>query len=158
MRNSLIVMLAVCAASVVLSDGLNAVKTSESTWIARLQATPVSAIESGLPEMPFGDWFGEHTHGAQVRYVIEACDPSANPESLKKGSFSCVTATATRGMGSQITMKFLVVTDEDKRVSPKPFACKFMGGSEGPPPGSPIKAATRFFHKLSKMAAFLGWQ
>ena len=158
MWNSLIVGLAACAASVVLSNGSNAIKTSESAWITRLQVTPVSAIESNLPEKLFGDWFSEHTHGAQLRYVIEACDPSANPESLKKGSFSCVTATATRGLGSQITMKFLVASEEDKRVSPKPFACRFMFGSEGPPPGSPIKIATRVFRKLSDMAAFLGWQ
>ena len=158
MRVSLVAALAVCTASVVLSNGPNAIRTSESAWIARLQATPVSAIEPGLPERPFDDWFSEHTHGAQVRYVFEACDLSAQTESLKKGSFSCVTATATRGLGSQITMKFLVMTDEDKRVSPRPFACRFMFGSEGPPPGSPIKIATRVFRKLSEMAAFLGWQ
>jgi hypothetical protein len=160
MRNSLIVVLAVYAASVSLNNGSNVAKTSESAWIARLQATHVSDIESGLPEKPFGDWFSEHTHGAHVRYAIEACDPSAQTESLKKGAFSCVTAIATRGMGSQITMKFLVVTDtdEDKRASPRPFACRFMIGSEGPPPGSPIKVMTKLFHKLSEMAAFLGWQ
>jgi hypothetical protein len=158
MRLSLIVVFAVCAASARLNGGLNVIKTSESVWIARLQATPVSAIEPGLPEKPFDDWFSEHTHGAQVRYVIEACDPSTQTELLKKGSFSCVTATATRGMGSQITMKFLVVIDEGRRVSPKPFACRFVFGSEGPPPGSPIKVATRLFRKLSEMAAFLGWQ
>jgi hypothetical protein len=158
MRLSLIVVFAVCAASARLNGGLNVIKTSESAWIARLQASHVSAIESGLPEKPFGDWFSEHTHGAQVRYVIEACDPSAQTESLKKGSFSCVTATATRGLWSQITMKFLVLTDEDKQNSQKGFICKLVIGSEGPPPGSPIKVATRLFHTLSEMAAFLGWQ
>jgi hypothetical protein len=158
MRISLFAALAVCAGSIALTNVLNAIKTSESTWIARLQATPVSAIEPGLPEKPFGDWFGEHTHGVQLRYVIEACGPSVNPESLKKGSFSCVTATATRGLGSQITVKFLVVLDQDKQTSSKQPACKFTVGSEGPPPGSPIKAPTRVFRTLSEMAEFLGWQ
>ncbi len=140
---------------VMMSDSTNALQNSsdDAKWIQPLKSTPLSEIEKGLPNKDFATWFGEHTKDAQVNYQLEACDGSANVESLKKGSFSCVTVSATRGIGSEVVMRFLVTGDESSK-----YACKFVIGQEGPAPGSPMKRMTRAFHSLSEMINALGWQ
>lgn len=155
MRRWLAVAIAAFIMVFVMSDSMNALQnsTDDAKWIGRLKGAPLSQMEDGLPNKAFATWFGEHTKDAEVNYQIEACDGSANIESLKKGSFSCVTVSATRGMGSEVVMRFLVTGDESSK-----YACKFVIGSEGPAPGSPMKRMTRAFHSLGEMIKALDWQ
>jgi len=155
MRRWLAVAIAASIMLFVMSDSVNALQNSsvDAKWIAELKGAPLSQIEDGLPNKAFATWFGDHTKDAEVNYQIEACDGSAKIESLKKGSFSCVTVSATRGMGSEVVMRFLVTGDESSK-----YACKFVIGSEGPAPGSPMKRMTRAFRSLSEMIKALGWQ
>lgn len=124
-------------------------EVDDAKWIAQLKSTPLSEIEAGLPATPFGKWLDERGKRAEVLYFVEACDGSARTESLKKGSFSCVTTTETWGIGHQEVMRFLLTGDQGSRGKP---GCRFVIGSQGPPPGSPIKKPTRGFYKLSEMA------
>jgi hypothetical protein len=155
MRRWLAVGIVAFTMVVMMSDSMNALQNSadDAKWIAQLKGASLSQIEQGLPDKAFATWFGDHTKDAEVNYQIEACDVSANIESLKKGSFSCVTVSATRGIGSEVVMRFLVTGDESSK-----YACKFVIGQEGPAPGSPMKRMTRAFHSLSEMIKALGWQ
>jgi hypothetical protein len=157
MRPRLIKALASCAAALVLSESLSAAP-ADSKWIAQMKSTPMSEMEPGLSGRAFGDWFDEHTKNEEVHYRIAACDPLANTESLKKGTFSCVTVTAIRGAASEVVMRFLVAADPGNAASQKQSACRFIFGTEGPPVGSSIKRMTRFFWKLSAMTTILGGQ
>jgi hypothetical protein len=156
MRNWLLSTLIACTAIVMMGASVNAFqdKTSQNDdakWIDQLKSTPLSQMEDGLPNKPFGAWLGEQAKDAEVHYMIEACDGSAHTESLQKGTFSCVTVTALRGAGSELIMRFLI----SDNGSQKQYSCKFVIGQEGPPPGSPMKRMTRVFHKLSEMTPLL---
>ncbi len=156
MRSRLISALVACATMVMTGGSLNALQNDDSKWIAQLKSTPLSEMESGLPNEPFGAWFDQHTKGAEVRYMIEACDSSANTESLKKGTYACVTTTAVRNLASETVMRFLVTADQGTESSQGQYACKFVIGTAGPPPGSPIKKMTRVFRTLPEMITFVG--
>ncbi len=144
----------------VMSESMNALQNSadDAKWISQLKSTPLSHMEQGLPNKPFDAWLGEHKKDAEVNYMIEACDGSANTESLEKGTFSCVTVTAVRGAGSELVMRFLVTSDHGAKSSHAQYICKFVIGQEGPPPGSLMKRPTRVFRKLSEMTALLAAQ
>jgi len=159
MRNWFVHALTLGAAILTMSGFLNAVQNNaqndDAKWIDRLKFTRLSQMEDGLPNQPFGAWLGEHSRNAEVNYMIEACDGSANTGSLEKGTFSCVTVTAIRGAGSELVMRFLVTSDQGAQSSHRQYICKFVIGQEGPPPGSAIKRPTRVFRKLSEMTALL---
>ena len=159
MRNWFVSALAVGAGVFIFMMGgpLHALQTNaqndDAKWINRLESTPVSQMEDGLPNKPFGAWLSEHTRDADVNYMIEACDGSAHTESLENGTFSCVTVTSVRGANSESVMRFLVTGDHQGH-----YTCKFVIGQEGPPPGSAMKRPTRVFRKLSEMTARLAPQ
>jgi hypothetical protein len=144
----------------VMSDSMNALQNSadDAKWISQLKSAPLSQMEQGLPNKAFATWFGEHTKDAEVKYFVEACDGSANVESLVKGTYSCVTVTAVRGASSESVMRFLVTGDHAAQGSQGQYTCKFVIGQEGPPPGSAMKRPTRVFRKLSEMTALLAAQ
>src|SRR6266852_2450674 len=156
MRNRLISALVACATMVIMGGSLNALQNNDAKWIDRLKSTPLSQMDSSLSSRLFSDWFDQHTKGAEVRYMIEACDSSANTESLKKGTYACVTTTAVRNLASETVMRFLVTADQGTESSQGQYACKFVIGTAGPPPGSPIKKMTRVFRTLPEMITFMG--
>ena len=155
----LAVAAAAFAVGFVMNNPVNALQNSvdDAKWIAQLKKAPLSQIEEGLPNKAFALWFSEHTKDAEVNYQIEACDGSANVESLAKGTYSCVTVTAVRGAASESVMRFLVVS-EGENIRAGKYSCKFVIGQDGPPPGSMVKRPTRVFRSLSEMIKALGWQ
>jgi hypothetical protein len=123
--------------------------TEDEAMISRLKNTPMGKLEAGLPDQRFDAWFAERRKDTEIRYEAEACDDvySRTPYA-GKGPLKCVTAISVQGIGSELVLRFVAaVPGKDGKL--KTVDCIFLGGSEGPPPGSPMKRPTREISRLS---------
>jgi hypothetical protein len=148
MRES-VLMLSLCLGAMLLSIPGNYMHAEDQELIAALKATPVSQIESGFPDQPFGTWFEQHSDkGSEIRYFPEACEGS-NGDSQGSGKDGplCVTVTRAYGIG-YLVIQFMVSRSQTAREQ---YTCKFLIGTEGPPPGSLSKRRVRVFHKLGEI-------
>jgi hypothetical protein len=126
---------------------------AEQHSIDVLKAIPVARIEPDMPKQPLGEWLVANAKGTEVEYTPESCADfgDANPKPGKDDR--CVMVTLLRG---SVVLKFAVSGAEDGNLGP--VQCRYLGGWEGPPPGSAMKRPTKAIRKLHDLRTMLGWQ
>jgi hypothetical protein len=127
---------------------------AEQHWIDALKAIPVARIEPDMPKQRLGEWLVANAKGTEVEYTPESCAgfAGANPKPGKDSR--CVMVTLLRG---SVVLKF-AISGAEEHGRPGPVQCRYLGGWEGPPPGSAMKRPTKAIRKLHDLRTMLGWQ
>jgi hypothetical protein len=119
-------------------------------WIAKLKATPLADMESGLPDKTFGKWFAEQSGSGQPQYAVHPCEGDDQPNGPM-----CVVASAKVSRVRKLELTFALMGGErtvqnDKNPEQKQATCRFLIGSVGPS-DSQMKFPTRVIRKLSDL-------
>lgn len=157
---TVLLLMAVMAAQKKPATSKTAPKTQKTAHqaIAKLKATPVADMESGLPDEPFGKWFVAQVKPAVPQYEVKECDESSD----KAAGLKCVVASAKVGGMKLLELSFAVPpasTSPAPKTKPKniretQYQCRFLVGSLGPS-NPQMKFPTRVVRKLSDLAPML---
>jgi hypothetical protein len=104
-------------------------------WIAKLKATSLADMESGLPDKTFGKWFADQARPGVPHYAVKECGaPTAGEQS--KGPM-CVVASAKVSSVRRLELTFAMMGGErtvqnDKNPAVPQTSFRFLVGSVGP--------------------------
>ena len=104
---------------------------NNAQWIARLKATPLADIESGLPDRTFDKWFADQARPGVPQYTAKPC------EAGEANGPMCVVASANVSRTKRLELTFALMGGEravqnDKNPAAKQATCRFLVGSVGP--------------------------
>ena len=147
-------------ASVLLVTSLVAQTASERRAINRMKATPVSQIDSALPDKPFDAWLRTLVAPETPLYEVNDCgERSGTPDERGKEFPTCVHVTAKASALRQADLTFIVATyvvPHKGKPSPpeKPTKISLFLGEVGPS-NPESKQPTVTLDKLSDLPGIL---
>ena len=122
---------------------------NSAQWIAKLKATPLADIESGLPDRTFGKWFADQARPGVPQYTAKPCEIGESSGPM------CVVASANVSRTKRLELTFALMGGErtvqnDKNPAAKQATCRFLVGSVGPRDPR-MKFPTQVIRKLSDL-------